>query len=60
MHIHVFEEIENVSNPVPLEVSNEILTEYFEEQQNVVKIKVGKKRRSKILTKENDKALLKF
>ena len=53
-------EIENINSPDHLEVTNKILTEHFADQKNVVKLKVGKKRRSKILTKKNDKALLKF
>ncbi len=53
-------EIQNVETPSPLSVSNKILVKHFPEQQNVVKMKIDNKRRSKILTKENDKALLKF
>jgi len=58
--VYFYLEIENVSNLTFLEVSNKILIEHFPEQQNVVKMKIGKKRRSKILNKKNDKALLKF
>ena len=53
-------EIPQIKNPQPLEVHNTILVKYFEDQKNVVKLKVGKKRRSEILNKANDKALLKF
>ena len=58
--VYFYLEIENVLSPQPLEISNRILVNYFEEQQNVVKMKIGKKRKSKILNKQNDKALLKF
>jgi hypothetical protein len=58
--VYFYLEIENVTAPQPLEVSNQILVKYFEDQQNVVKMKIGKKRKSKILNKKNDKALLKF
>jgi len=58
--VYFYLEIPNVENPQPLEIHNQILLQYFEDQQNVVKLKVGKKRKSKILNKENDKALLKF
>lgn len=58
--VYFYLEIPQVKKPQPLEVSNKILVKYFEDQQNVVKLKVGKKRRSKILNKLNDKALLKF
>lgn len=58
--VYFYLEIPNVETPQPLEIHNQILLQYFDEQQNVVKLKVGKKRKSKILNKENDKALLKF
>lgn len=58
--VYFYLEIDNIKNPTSLEVENKILLKHFEEQQNVVKMKVGKKRRSQILNKENDKALLKF
>lgn len=58
--VYFYLEIDNMSPPESLEVTNKILVKYFADQQNVVKLKVGKKRRSKILNKENDKALLKF
>lgn len=53
-------EIENITTPSPLSISNTILVEHFPEQQNVVKMKIDKERKSKILNKKNDKALLKF
>ncbi|MEQ6122860.1 DUF6702 family protein [Pseudotenacibaculum sp. MALMAid0570] len=58
--VYFYLEIENIDNPTSLEVTNKILVKHFSDQQNVVKMKVGKKRRSKILNKSNDKALLKF
>ncbi len=58
--VYFYLEIPKVETPTSLELSNKILLEHFSEQQNVVKMKVGKKRRSKILNKENDKALLNF
>ena len=58
--VYFYLEIPNIETPQPLEVHNEILLQHFEEQQNVVKLKVGKKRKSKILNQKNDKALLKF
>ena len=51
----------NVSNsPVSLEVYNTILVTYFEQQQNIIKFKNGSDRQSKILSKNTNKALLKF
>tara|TARA_R110002073_G_scaffold8207_1_gene45596 strand:+ start:45852 stop:46349 length:498 start_codon:yes stop_codon:yes gene_type:complete len=58
--VYFYLEIKNVNNPNFLEVSNKILIKHFPEQQNIVKMKIEKKRRSKILNKKNDKALLKF
>lgn len=58
--VYFYLEIPNVTNPKSVEISNKILLKYFEDQQNVVKVKIGKKKRSKILNKANDKALLKF
>lgn len=58
--VYFYLEIEHVKNPTSLELENKILLKHFDEQQNVVKMKVGKKRRSQILNKENDKALLNF
>ena len=51
----------NVSySPVSLEVYNTILVTYFEQQQNIIKFKKGSDRQSKILSKNTNKALLKF
>ena len=41
-----------------VEVSNEILTDLFEEQQNVVHLKVENKKKSFVLTKSDAKGLL--
>lgn len=58
--VYFYLEIPQVSEPELLEVTNKILTTHFEDQRNVVKFKIGKKRTSEILTKSNDKALLKL
>ncbi len=39
-------------------VENNVLTEVFEEQQNVVHIRIGSKKKSFILVRENNKAML--
>ena len=41
-----------------LEVTNDILTELFEEQQNVVHLRIGEKKKSFILVRENNKGML--
>ncbi|MEN8797903.1 MAG: DUF6702 family protein [Flavobacteriaceae bacterium] len=43
-----------------IEVENNLLTELFEEQQNVVHIKIGKQKNSFILVRENNKGMLNF
>jgi len=58
--VYFYLEIPKVDTPQPIEILNTILIKYFEDQQNVVKVKIGTKKRSKILNKANDKALLKF
>ncbi|MFY0631207.1 MAG: hypothetical protein JXR05_12555 [Flavobacteriaceae bacterium] len=58
--VYFYLEINDVTNLTSLELSNKLLLKHFEDQQNVVKMKVGKKRRSKILNMKNDKALLNF
>ena len=58
--VYFYLEIGDVENPQSLEIQNKVLLQYFKDQQNIVKLKVGKMRSSEILNKENDKALLKF
>lgn len=41
-----------------VEVTNDILTELFEEQQNVVHLRIGEKKKSFILVRENNKGML--
>ncbi|WP_343914409.1 DUF6702 family protein [Aquimarina litoralis] len=53
-------EVENVSSLETIEVSNLILMDFFEEQQNLIHVKKGKKRKSLILEKERDNGMLKF
>ena len=58
--VYFYLEIKEVEYFTSLEINNKILTQHFLEQQNVVKMKVGKKKVSKVLNKKNDKALLKL
>lgn len=53
-------EIENITNLKSIEIKNTVLTQYFSEQRNLVKIKAGNKRESFFLSKEKYKGLLKF
>lgn len=58
--VFIYQEIKNIETPKEVEILNKILIQEFEDQQNVVKIKVGKQRKSKILDKKTVKSLLKF
>ena len=52
--IFFYLEIENIENITSLKVINNILTQHFKEQQNLVKTKIKGKNKSKLLTiKEN-------
>ncbi len=53
-------EIENVTSLQTISVSNQVLMDFFDEQQNIVHVKKRKKRKSLILEKEKDKGMLKF
>lgn len=53
-------EIENVENVKTLSVSNKVLTDHFPKQQNLIKVKVGKKNKSVLLSKEAYKTSIKF
>lgn len=53
-------EIENIESLQNIEIENKILTHHFPEQQNLVKLKVGKQYKSVLLTAKTDKGLLKL
>jgi hypothetical protein len=58
--VYFYLEIENVNSLESIEIINTILIAHFPEQQNLIKSKVNKKNKSILLTKTNDKGLLKF
>ena len=53
-------EISDISSLQTITVTNSILMDVFEEQQNIVHVKKGKERKSLILQKELEQSLLKF
>lgn len=53
-------EIENIEELNSIEVSNKILLEYFDTQQNLIKTKVNKKHKSIMLTKDKTVTTLNF
>ena len=55
-----FIEIENLKDLKSIEVTNEILMDLFEEQQNIVHVKKDDDRKSVILEKGKDTGMLKF
>lgn len=48
----------NLGNIKSIEVQNELLTDLFDEQQNVVHFKIKGKKKSFVLIKENNKGML--
>lgn len=59
-NIFFYLEIEHIERLNSLEIFSSILVDHFPKQQNLIKAKANDINRSKLLTKENDKALLKF
>lgn len=58
--IYFYLEIDNVSSLKNIEINNTMLLEYFPEQQNLIKVKINKERKSLFLTQKTPKGLLKF
>lgn len=59
-NVFLYLEIEGVQSIKNLEIKNTVLVQHFPKQQNLIKVKANDVNRSKLLTKKNDKALLKF
>ena len=53
-------EIENIHEISLIQVTNRVLFDVFSDQQNIVRFKINSKNKSFLLTKENDKGMLKF
>lgn len=53
-------EIININNIQSIQATNQVLFDIFPGQQNIVRFKVNSKNKSFLLTKENDKGVLKF
>ncbi|WP_108867105.1 DUF6702 family protein [Aquimarina aquimarini] len=53
-------EIENITSLEAIKITNQILMDVFEEQQNIVHVKKENERKSLILEKEKSSGLLKF
>ncbi len=53
-------EIKNIAKISSIKVTNHVLFDVFPDQQNIVRFKIYSKNKSFLLTKENDKGMLKF
>lgn len=53
-------EIENITSLDTIKITNQVLMDLFEEQQNIVHVKKGNQRKSLILEKEKGIGMLKF
>lgn len=58
--VRFYLEISNIKKLTSIEVINNSLTTYFDEQQNIIKIKANEKHKTFYLDKKTDKCLLKF
>jgi hypothetical protein len=58
--IYLYIEIENVKTISTVEVTNNMLIDFFPDQKNLIKLKINDKFDSLLLTKKNDKGLLNF
>lgn len=58
--VYFYLEIENIDKIKTIEIENKVLTQYFNDQQNLIKVSVDKTRKSLFLSKENYKGLLNF
>lgn len=53
-------EIENIHKVSSIDIINKILLQYYPEQQNLIKSKVGHQNKSVLLTKDNDQKTLTY
>lgn len=58
--IYCYLEIENISVIKSFEITNQILFDLYDEQQNIVKTNINSKNKSFILISQNDKGVLNF
>ena len=58
--VYLFAEVENINKISTIEVINNMLIDFFPDQQNLIKLKINDKFDSLLLTKRNDKGLLNF
>lgn len=55
--VYLYFEIENIQNLYSIGIQNNMLIEFFPEQKNIVKLNINKRKKSFILTSDNDKEM---
>lgn len=58
--VKIYMEVKGISEVKSIEITNDMLTELFEEQQNIIHFKDIDSRRSLVLEKNNPKGMLNF
>ncbi|MBT8261756.1 MAG: hypothetical protein KJO05_02970 [Bacteroidia bacterium] len=58
--VKIYLEVTDISEVKTLEITNKVLMEMFEEQQNIIHYKSGGKRKSLVLEKDYPKGMLNF
>lgn len=58
--VYFYLEVDNVSDISSLEIENNVLVAHFPDQQNLIKVKTNKSKKSLFLTKGNTKGVLNF
>ena len=58
--VYFYLEIPDVNSVKSIEIKNSVLIKDFAKQQNLIKVNIGDNKQSKLLTKNNNKAMLKF
>ena len=58
--VYFYLEIENINQLKTLEITNNILTKHFPQQQNMTKCKLGEKHKSILLTKKENSATFNY
>lgn len=59
-YVVCFIEVTDVQNPKSISIENTLLMDLFQDQKNVVHLNTGTTKKSFLLTRDNDKAVLNF
>ena len=58
--VYCYLEIENINTLKALSITNDILCDLYDEQENIIRTKINDKNKSFVLNKANNKAVLNF